>query len=88
MLTFSILNDGNDYGEFAGETAAEALLAALRDSDPTRRYGTPELLTHSADYGRGSAALNGNGAQDRSRFWYVTDADDCVSVFQLPEVRG
>lgn len=88
MAEFRITNDGDDYGTWTGETAAHALLACLADADHTREWRV-EHLSDNAGYGKGASTSTtwGNGAQDRSRFWYVaTDSVTRVFVASTAEV--
>lgn len=72
---------GEDYGSYPADTPEAAVLACLRDADRTREYETPELLSRHLGYGRGhTGQVNGNGADDRSGWWYVSEADTGVFV--------
>lgn len=68
-------NGGDDFGVFGNETPEAALAEAVRDSDPTRLYEAPVLLSTNPTHGRGAPRSDGNGhgGADRSGWWYVTD---------------
>jgi hypothetical protein len=85
MTNFEITHDGSSWGSWSGETAEEALLACLADSDRTRTWKL-EHLSNSASYGKSAprVSLSGNGAQDTDRFWYVEN-DGAVAVFSASD---
>lgn len=83
MPIYQIMHDGQDWGRFSGPSMSEALLACLHDADRTRQYQV-ELLSHSENYGQGDGRMWGNGAQDRSRFWYVQGNGE-IGVFSVAE---
>jgi hypothetical protein len=77
---------GEDYGAWDGDTPEAALLACRRDADRTRPVPAVRHLSDAAAYGRGSDALNGNGADDRSDWWYVRALDTGrLGVYALEE---
>jgi hypothetical protein len=54
-----------DFGIFEAASPEAALIAALEDSDPTRRYRV-KLLSNSSTFGQASAGKSdgsGNGGQ-------------------------
>lgn len=92
MAEFQITLGGQaDYGTFSGTDAADAVLACLRDADRTREYGTPRLLSTSPTFGIGARTQDGsgNGAADRSGWWYVrTATGEFVGVYEVDEARA
>lgn len=85
-MTYFIRHDGQDYGAWEADTAENALLACLTDADRTRLYGV-ELLSNSENYGAGDGRSWGNGAEDRSAFWYVAH-EGLVSVYRAFDLDG
>jgi hypothetical protein len=84
----TIEQGGTDYGIFPVATPAEAVSEAVRDADPTRQYDAPELLSESLAFGRGRNTWDnsGQGTQDRSSWYYVTDdAGRFAGVFAVSE---
>jgi len=83
-MSYTITHDDTDYGTFSAGSPTEALLCALKNADRTRSYEV-DHISDSPNYGMGSLATNGNGAQDRSRYFYVTDGCQ-TSVFVAKEI--
>lgn len=76
---------GLDYGEWDVPTPEEAILAALRDADPTRHYECPVLVSASPSYGHGARRIDGNGAQSRGDWWYVSEHGAHVGIYTVAE---
>lgn len=67
------------------------MLRSSRDADPTREYAAPVLLSTSAEFGRSAERAGydgaGNGGQDRSNWYYVSDdAGQFAGVYTVAEI--
>lgn len=71
---------GEEWGEWEAETPEGAVLAALNDNERVPREPV-RCLSNNASFGEGAARVNGNGAQDRSDWWFVSLDGTFVGVY-------
>lgn len=78
-----LLGNEVDFGTFEAASPGAALIAAIEDSDPTRRYRV-ELLSNSETFGQaagGKSDGSGNGGQP-TQDWFFVYGNDIVGVYK------